>query len=384
VRNLLANLGLAAGSILFMLIVFEVGLRLAGYGAIYEVYSKPWIFWVHDDLLGWSHEPNAEGVYVGPRPWPVEFETPIRINSLGLRGPEPAPRTPGSRRVMVLGDSMVVAFEVPWQETFTSLLEERLSAARGAPVEVVNAGVRGYGTDQSYLYYRERGRKLAPDLVILVHGANDPLDNTTLHEMRRPLGKAAFELEPDGKLELVGAPVPRYPICSEFRLAKDIGIERIDGFSGRLLCRAQTLLFDRSALFGYLTMLVPWDSGLLMKLYYVGNPHLASYYSVKNDAPHSFAELLTTALVIQLAAEVTRDGAGFLLVGQDDALPTLDAAPLARAGIEPVSLGGAEGASYREIRFKHDNHYNRLGHVRVADLLAPVVLERLARRPDAG
>ncbi len=37
--------------------------------------------WQHDPLLGWSHEPNAEETFVGPRPWPIEFETPVSINS---------------------------------------------------------------------------------------------------------------------------------------------------------------------------------------------------------------------------------------------------------------------------------------------------------------
>ncbi len=93
------------------LVVAEISLRLGGYEPIYQVYSKPSIFWRHDDLLGWSHTPSTTGIYVGPRPWPVEFETPVRINALGLRGPELPPRDPQTPRLLILGDSMAAALK---------------------------------------------------------------------------------------------------------------------------------------------------------------------------------------------------------------------------------------------------------------------------------
>ena len=86
-REVLAGLALAVFATLFALGLAEVVVRALGYEPIYSVYSHPDVFWRSDDLLGWSHEPGSEGIYVGPRPWPVEFEAPVRINSLGLRGP---------------------------------------------------------------------------------------------------------------------------------------------------------------------------------------------------------------------------------------------------------------------------------------------------------
>src|SRR5262249_37072253 len=56
--------GLAGASILLTLGAFELGLRWLGYEPIYKVYSHPEIFWRRDELLGWSHEPNSEAVYV--------------------------------------------------------------------------------------------------------------------------------------------------------------------------------------------------------------------------------------------------------------------------------------------------------------------------------
>ena len=38
----------AAGGILLV----EIGLRVAGYQALYDVYSKPSVFWEYDPILG--------------------------------------------------------------------------------------------------------------------------------------------------------------------------------------------------------------------------------------------------------------------------------------------------------------------------------------------
>ena len=156
---MLKNLVLLAVSLALFLGATEVAFRLLGYSAIYDEYSKPTMLWQHDDRLGWSHIPNASETYVGPRPFPIEFRAPIQINSQGLRGPELAELPPGGVRILLTGDSRTVAFEVPWDQTFAARLEALL-AERLAPraVQVVNAGVRGYGTDQAYLYYHERGR----------------------------------------------------------------------------------------------------------------------------------------------------------------------------------------------------------------------------------
>jgi hypothetical protein len=380
----LANLLLAAASVGVVLALFEIGLRIAGFRAIYEMYSKPTIFWQHDPLLGWSHQPGAQDEYVGPRPWPVEFRSRVSINSQGLRGPELVPLPAGGRRILVLGDSMVAGFEVSEDATFTARLEDHLAASSGRPIQTVNAGVRGYGTDQVLLYYRERGRALRPDFVVFFYSGNDLIDNTTLHEMRRPFGKPAFQLRDDGSLGLVGAPVPIYPACSEVRLTPAAGALRVDGALGGALCRAQMLLFDHSALFSFLTQLVPWDGRLLGWLYYVGNPHLVFQPDAqKPDDAEAYAPRLTRALVVELAREVALDGAGFLVIGDAAQLEKLGRARLEAQGIEIVSLEAIETGDRQEIRFRRDSHYNAQGHDRLARFLAPLVGSRLDAR-EAG
>lgn len=344
---------------------FEAGLRLAGYRALYEMYSKPSQFWQYDPLLGWAHEPGAQGRFVGPRPWPVEFDTPVRINSSGLRGPELTAPAEGELRVLFLGDSMVAGFEVEQHETFVALLAEELGKRLARPVRTINAGVRGYGTDQYLLYYRERGRALAPNVVVVFHSANDPLDNATLHETRRPFGKAALVPGENGSLVPVGVPVPRYGQCEEVSLSPDFAVVRRDGFSFRLLCTAQMVLFDHSALFSFLTISIPWSADLLRRIYHFGNPHAVPEHRSEWRVLHANTILL--ALVRQAQA----DGARVLVTGGPEEVNALNPASIEAAGAPVRDLGEVWYEPREEVRWNHDSHFNAEGHRRVAAILVP-------------
>ncbi len=363
---LLLSVAILAGAL--PLACAEVGLRLAGYQAIYDVYSKPSLFWEHDDVLGWSHAPGSTGTYVGPRPWPVEFETPIRINSIGLRGPEPSDPPPGGQRLLVMGDSVAVAFEVPYEQTFTALLEDSLSRRLGRPVGVVNAGVRGYGTDQSYLWFRERGHRLEPDALVFISSNNDPTNNMTLHRMRRPFGKAAFALK-NGELELRGHPVPEYPLCSSWVMSAKFEPVRTDGTMTRLACQVQLRVADHSALFTFAAMRIRQNPDLLRRLYKTGAPRESSNIGIP-DAPNR----LTTRLLEELGREAEGRGLPIAVFLPEGQVPTLDTAALEAAGIrvEVLLHSVAEGADPEAIRFRNDSHFNESGHRLLAQRIEPV------------
>jgi lysophospholipase L1-like esterase len=385
-----AALGLTCG-------VAEVGFRLAGFSALHDLYSKPSLFWVHDDDLGWVHERGAAGTYVGPRPFPIEFETPIRINPQGLRGPDIGPKAADEYRVLVLGDSVVAAFEVAYEATFVALLETRLSRRLDIPVRVINAGVRGYGTDQELIWYEKEGRALDADLVVLVFSTNDFVNNVTLHRMRRPFGKGAFALGPGEALQPVGRPVPRFPLCSAWMLGAEFEPVRIDGSINRAACHLQTRAADRSALFTFVAQALARMPGLVTALKDLvfpsaqkrlgsgaaPRPRVAGFPGVAGGSgPPSRAQIegpLSTALVRRLAHSARQDGSDFFTMLRPANLVRMDAESLLADGIDFRQVGVPLHVDPAWITFKNDSHFNERGHEIVARALRPVV-EAYARR----
>lgn len=164
--SLAGNLVLAGTALLVSLLLCELLLRLMGVGYPVFVWTDP--------VRGVAHIPGAKSVrqYEG-RSW-------VEINSEGMRGPEVAlDRPAGTFRIALLGDSFIEAFEVPFERTVGEVVERRLSALRGTPVEVLNFGHGGYGTTQELLTLQHQVWKYSPDLILLaVTIVNDISDNS--------------------------------------------------------------------------------------------------------------------------------------------------------------------------------------------------------------
>jgi len=191
------EIGLLAASALVSLILAEAVLRVVGRGPLH-VNPVPGNFWRHDSLLGWSNSPGADGVFDHP-----QFRMGVHINSKGLRDREYSyERRPGTGRILVIGDSFVWGYGVEQQETFPKVLEARLPQ-----VDVINAGVAGYGTDQELLWLRSEGVRYRPDLVILVMCGNDDDENNS-DLVYNVYHKPRFRQADGGELTLTGVPVP--------------------------------------------------------------------------------------------------------------------------------------------------------------------------------
>jgi hypothetical protein len=153
---------LVLGALVLLLLILEGGIR---------VYSAVWFprMMQLDDELGWRHTPNARRVFVNELGEAAE----VRQNAYGHRGRTfPLAKSPGKLRVLVLGDSFTEGVQVGEDDLFTALLE------RGDPrLEVLNAGVAGYGTVQEYLYLARDGLAHNPDVVLLLIFENDLTDN---------------------------------------------------------------------------------------------------------------------------------------------------------------------------------------------------------------
>jgi hypothetical protein len=81
-------------------------------------------------------------------------------------------------RILLLGDSFTEALQVPFEASLPSLIEGALAQRTGKRIEVINAGVGGWGTDDELRYLTSYGLRYHPDLVVVAMTLhNDIRDN---------------------------------------------------------------------------------------------------------------------------------------------------------------------------------------------------------------
>lgn len=115
----------------------------------------------------------------------------VRFNDLGCRGGEL--EAPGSkRRLVVIGDSLVLAANVSEGATFPARLEARL----GGEAEVVNAGLESYGPDQSLLRLERDFDRLDPDAVLIVLCATNDFGDLLRNKLFRLEGGQLLRCQP--------------------------------------------------------------------------------------------------------------------------------------------------------------------------------------------
>ncbi len=154
---------------------------------------------VYDPELGWASEKGrvARDVF-GPG-------LDVSTNALGFRNAsEFSPEIPpGKSRVVALGDSFTLGYDVGDSDSWPAWLE-RLCPR----LEVPNMGQSGYGIDQSYLWYRRDGLAIDQDVLVLAFIGDDLA--RVRHDDMLGYGKPVLRLT-DGKLVAENVPVPRAP-----------------------------------------------------------------------------------------------------------------------------------------------------------------------------
>jgi hypothetical protein len=163
-RGYLANGLLLLGSVIFALLVGEGIIR-----AVQPQELGNWTY-TRDGLT--LHLPNMSQ-------FSSRFGHEIVTNSAGMRDHEhDLNKPPGVYRILVLGDSFMEANQVKFEDAFVSVLGQRLKEGASRPVEVINASVSGWGTDDELAYLTRYGIRFHPDLVLVgmtLH--NDVQDN---------------------------------------------------------------------------------------------------------------------------------------------------------------------------------------------------------------
>ena len=198
---MLGRFALVIGSMLFTLLVVELGARL--------VRGPEWL-WTWQNLVlverTMADTRNGRFAYdaeLGFIPTPNFKSAEINYDALGYRIGPALPEDEAARPpVVALGDSYTQGDEVADGETWPA----RLQAILHRPV--VNAGVTGYGIDQTVLRAERAVAELKPAAMVIGFIPDD----LRRAEMRRVWGteKPYFTLEGNG-LKLHDMPVPPSP-----------------------------------------------------------------------------------------------------------------------------------------------------------------------------
>ena len=340
---------------------------LAAEGIVRLVAPQPAVLfdeglYIPDEATGHRHRPGYRGSLTNV----VEFNTRVEINDVGLRGP-PLRNEPGRARIVVLGDSFVFGQGVEANQSLSSRLEARLTES-GQRVEVLNAGVRGYGTAHEAAWLRRYGAPLAPKVVVLgIFLGNDLQDNATpLHDGLRALTPPQTWHAPVTRYLYAHSHLYRALRAAWYAVAAGARTERLAWLSANFSDASDS----------------PYDRATAKAL-----------DEIVQATREMKAELLAVLIPDALQVEPARQ-AEFDEISRANPALRLDLAHpnrvfarlLAERGIPTVDLTPAFQARAKEpapLYLPVDRHWNAAGHQFAADFIAPRVAALLERLPPS-
>gem|GEM_PF-3361767 len=113
------------------------------------------------------------------------------VNSLGLRDKEILPKADGEFRILVLGDSFTEGVGVESDQRFTKIMEDKLIAATGKKIKVINAGVSTYSPILELTFLKKYLGDIQPDLVMVALDMTDFRDEIGYYNFLNEKNKAA-------------------------------------------------------------------------------------------------------------------------------------------------------------------------------------------------
>lgn len=110
-----------------------------------------------ENFLNWTGRNRTE-----------EYDVYLHFNGQGIRGEEISyQKTPGTFRVMFLGDSYVESAQVNWKDHFSQVVQNMMNRLYPHKVQIINYGVAGWETVQELIYFKNEGYKFSPDVLYL-------------------------------------------------------------------------------------------------------------------------------------------------------------------------------------------------------------------------
>ncbi len=122
-----------------------------------------------------------------------KVDVQINVNSLGLRGPDLAPKQEGEVRIIAFGDSITFGDYMDESETIPALIQKHLESS-GKKVVVLNAALPGANASDEFHHYLELAQAVQPDLVLVGSYLNDAQESKRfyLRVLRFPFNISRF------------------------------------------------------------------------------------------------------------------------------------------------------------------------------------------------
>jgi lysophospholipase L1-like esterase len=118
-----------------------------------------------------AFKPHASGVFPGNVDMKRTF--PYRTNANGLRDRDRPAKQPGTKRVLVIGDSYTWGYAVAEEEAYPQAAERLLDERGRSDIEVINGGIPDYNSRQERQLLAELMPIYQPDAVFLGYVVND-------------------------------------------------------------------------------------------------------------------------------------------------------------------------------------------------------------------
>jgi len=348
------NIALGTISLLLSLALAEFALQIAGI-------EFPRFYW-RDRELGSSLLAGASG-------WQRdEGEAFVEINRFGMRDRDYEIDKPNQvLRVAVLGDSYTAAFHVPIEKSFLRVAEKRLQTCLSAAekfddIQFMNFGVNGYGTAQELLMFRHRVSQFDPDIVLLaLFTGNDLADNHPKLSQRVNVPYYTYindelvvqnEFREDISFRLMTSDLAKlgYQITGKSRVLQVI-------FKGKYAF-TERFLSSRPKPHVDLPVAAGFEMGLQDFI-----------YAQPRDPVHVEAWRVTEGLLIELADEVVKSGAEFLLVTLSNAIQVDPRPEFRTAYLSALNVSELFYPDTRIAELADRESINRL-------ILAPILYEK--------
>src|SRR5688500_13563843 len=365
VRSMAAGFALACTSFAVALLLCEGLIRLLAPQQLVEV--RPDI-WMPVDTLGWVHRPNLNTtINMGEKT--VRVITDAEGNRVGADG-----RRAAAHNILVLGDSYMAALQVEYEESIPGLLEEGL-ASHGLPASIRDTGVGAWEPAQYLFRSRQALERERFDLMLVfVYLGNDIVrERRGPYPPREPVPTRHVRLpRAASKAEIIDALL--YPIN-----------DRLEAHSHLFVFfkqRAKVLLMRAG--------LTAREDPVELRVSGAEGPQWGITADILAEIAREGARHGTPALFIFLPASYQVDSLEFadyvrgfeledgtLDIDQPNRLLLREMTQRGLEVIDPTSaLRKAHTAGVR-MHGRVDPHFSAEGHRLVAELLEPVVLERL-------